>query len=72
MEMDPFQDDYEMYSLHPLQKKNDISDFENKYQGKLLFREIALNAGAHQINVFPLVFLAILAKLSIPFIVRFI
>ncbi|CDW73934.1 UNKNOWN [Stylonychia lemnae] len=66
---DPFNDDYEMFSLHAIKKTNQSKQL---CSGRLIFREIGLFAGAHATTVKYFIIITSATKLFLPFIARYI
>lgn len=71
-EIDPFEQDYEMYSIHSLKTKI-IKGIAQQVPslGRLVFKEIAIFAGAHTKSTSKLLFLMPLIKCLLPYLVRF-
>ena len=66
---DPYNDDYEMFSLFSM-KKPAIFDCGDRVKGKLLIREIGLISGAHSFSIKWFLIISMVVKSSVPFIAR--
>eukprot|EP00347_Sterkiella_histriomuscorum_P009873 403339548 len=70
--LDIYNYDYDMFGLHS-QKNISIANLrDKKYHGNLVLREIALFAGAHQSSTNLFLLIAVLGKIFLPFIARYI
>jgi hypothetical protein len=68
-EFDPYNDDYEMFSLFSM-KLSAKFGCGDRVNGKLLIREIGLLSGAHAFSITWFLIFIIILKCTIPFIAR--
>eukprot|EP00347_Sterkiella_histriomuscorum_P018466 403345412 len=69
--LDIYNNDYDVFGLHS-QKNISIKNLrDKKYDGNLVLREIGLFAGAHQRSTSLFLLVAVLGKISLPFIARY-